>query len=176
MMKLPSGNTLKSVGVAGFIAASAVIGGPATLSHEGMKLKPYYDSVGVKTVCGGETEYVEDRQYTLQECTNLYSMRYGYYSLKTAGFYNETAKAIVTPPVHAALTDMSYNVGLERVRTSGMIRNINRGDLLGTCAVILDYKRAGGKDCSKPENKRFCGGIWTRRQQMHSLCMSGVTQ
>ena len=165
--------SLKSMGMAGFTAAATAIGMPATLHFEGMKLVPYYDSVGVKTWCAGETQIGYKEKFTLGECINLFGIRYGWYSMQTARMYSEVGAQYVTPPMHAAFTDMSYNVGTGAVAKSTMIRRINAGDPRGACDAILKYKYAGGQDCSKPGN-RTCPGIWKRRVQMHELCIKGM--
>ena len=162
----------KTGGFALVLASGAVIGGPLTLQHEGMKLAPYYDSVGVKTWCAGETEIGYKEEFTQAECAALFSIRYGYYSERTALFYNEKAKKIVTPEIHAAFVDMAYNVGLGAVGKSSMIRDINAGNPVGACNSILLYKRAGGKDCSIRTNG--CYGVWLRRLKMNELCLKGV--
>lgn len=169
-VKLPN---LKAMGMASFITASAVIGAPITLNNEGMKLAPYYDSVGVKTWCAGETEVGYKEKFTLEECSLMYNIRYGYYSYRTAMMYNSTASGIVTPEIHAAMTDMSYNVGLSTVEKSSMIRNLNTGKPVEACDAITLYKFAGGIDCSKPGNKT-CPGVWDRRLKMQKLCKKGV--
>lgn len=157
------------------VAASSVIGAPMTLNNEGVKLHPYYDSVGVKTWCGGETEIGYKEKFTRGECVGLFNIRYGYYSVVTTTFYNQTAQAVVTPEIHAAITDMSYNVGLPTVKKSGMIRNLNAGNPSAACHKILTYKKAGGRDCSLDKgNPKGCYGVWTRRVQMFNLCMKGV--
>jgi len=167
------GNTLRVVGTAGFITLSTAIGAPATLGFEGMKLTPYYDSVGVKTWCVGETEMGYKEKFTEKECNYLYQVRYGYYSIQTTMMYNEKAKSVVTPEVHAAIVDMSYNVGLGQVKKSSMIRSLNDGNVTNACNAILKYKYAGGQDCSLPTN-RTCRGVWERRKKMNELCLKGA--
>ena len=141
--------------------------------HKGYGFAPYYDSVGVKTWCGGETEVGYKEKFTMTECNLLYNIRYGYYSMQTTFFYNDKAKEIVTPEVHASMVDMAYNVGLGKVKTSGMIKNLNAGNAKAACNVILQYKYAGGKDCSLPGNKT-CRGVWDRRVKMNQLCLKGT--
>jgi GH24 family phage-related lysozyme (muramidase) len=161
--------------VAGFftvIITSIGIGAPMTLDAEGMELKPYYDSVGIKTVCGGETEFVEDRVYSEQECTDMFAVRYGYFSFAVAQYYNETARAVVTPEIHAAFTDTAYNVGIPTVQKSSMIRFINEGKPVQACEAIKLYTKAGGKDCRIRSNN--CHGVWQRRLKIYDLCMKGV--
>lgn len=164
--------SIRTTGLTAVVAASIGIGAPVTLGMEGVKLKPYYDSVGVRTVCGGETEHVEEREYTQKECEDRFGVQYGYYSFATARFYNAKASEIVTPEIHAAFTDMSYNVGLATVEKSTMIREINAGRPATACAAILLYNKAGGRDCRVRSNN--CYGVWTRREKIHDLCMKGV--
>lgn len=167
----PGKKTLSAI-----VAGSISLGAPLTLGHEGMRLVPYYDSVGVLTWCGGETDKKHYKpKFTYAECSDLFKIQYGFYSYATSDYYNDTGKAIVNEKIHAAFTDMSYNVGLSRVKTSGMIRNINAGDPVAACNVILEYKKAGGMDCSKTRGmKNGCYGVWERRLQMHKLCMEGA--
>lgn len=165
--------TAKKTTMAVFLAMVVSIGSPMALKHEGMKLKPYYDSVGVLTWCIGETEVGYKKEFTEQECKALFTMRYGFYAKAVYSMYNDTAKEIVTPEFSAAMTDMAYNVGISAVRKSSMIREINAGNGVKACDAIKRYKYAGGKDCSKPNN-RTCRGVWSRRLEMHELCLSGL--
>jgi len=167
-------NTLAARGLAAFIALSGMIGAPMTMHSEGMELAPYYDGVGVRTWCAGETEVGGDKDsYTYEECGLLFHMRYGYYSMRVAAMYNDVAKKVVTPEIHAAFTDMAYNVGLGAVGSSSMMRHINASRPTQACNAILLYKYAGGHDCSAPGNK-VCAGVWGRRLEMNKLCLSGI--
>lgn len=165
--------TLAAMGAGAFISASALIGAPATMQAEGMKLAPYYDSVGVKTWCVGETEVGYKDKFEKSECDFLYTIRYGYYSMRTTEFYNDRAKAVLTPEVHAAVVDTAYNVGLGAIQKSSIVRKLNAGDAGGACEAILLYKYVGKHDCSVPGNK-VCPGVWSRRLKMNQLCKRGV--
>lgn len=163
---------LKPKTLTAIVTAAMAIGAPMTMGFEGIKLEPYYDSVGVKTVCVGETENVENRKYTKKECLDRFNVQYGFYSLRTSGFYNETGAQTVTPEIHAAMTDMSYNVGLGTVKKSSMIRYLNAGQPKMACDAILRYHYAGGRDCKIRSNN--CFGIWQRREAIHKLCLKGI--
>ena len=163
--------SLKSMGMAAFTAASATIGAPMTLHFEGMKLEPYYDSVGKLTWCGGETQIGYKENFTFAECSALFKMRYGWYSMRTANLYNDLGAQYVTPAMHAAFTDMAYNAGTGAAQK--IIARLNAGDPRGACNAILLYKYAGKHDCSKPGNK-ICPGVWTRRLEMNELCIKGM--
>lgn len=167
-----SKKTLAAIGAGTFITMAAMVGAPVTMQAEGMKLVPYYDSVGVKTWCVGETEVGYKDKFEKSDCDFLYTIRYGYYSMRTMEFYGPKAKAVVTPEVHAAVVDTAYNVGLSAIEKSTIVRKLNAGDVGGACDAILLYKYVGKTDCSKPGNK-VCPGVWTRRLKMNQLCKKG---
>ncbi len=168
-----SKKTIIGMGAGAFVTASALIGAPQTLGQEGMKLAPYYDSVGVKPWCAGETEVGYKTSLNHADCSLLYNIRYGYYSMRVMEFYSPKAQSTVTPEVHAAIVDTAYNVGLGAIQKSTIIRRANEGKTMAACDAILLYKYVGKHDCSLPGNK-VCSGVWKRRLQMHTLCKRGV--
>jgi len=80
----------------------------------------------------------------------------------------------VTVPLHQreydALVSLAYNIGPTAFCGSTLVKKLNAGDYQGACSEILRWRHYQGKDCSKPENQRLCGGIWTRRQHESSSC------
>lgn len=72
-----------------------------------------------------------------------------------------------------AFIDLAYNVGPAAVCRSSIPGKVQRGEYAAACRTILDFKKVQGRDCSLADNKRFCGGVWVRRQQMTALCMTG---
>lgn len=72
-----------------------------------------------------------------------------------------------------AYVDLAYNVGPTAVCRSSIIAKAQRGDYAAACRTILDFKKVQGRDCSLSVNAKFCGGIWTRRQEMTRLCLTG---
>lgn len=161
----------KKQGLLVIVTTAMGLGTPITLSLEGMKLKPYYDSVGVLTVCGGETERVEHRDYTEQECKDRFDVQYGYYSFAVARMYNAKAQSVLNPYIHAAMTDTAYNIGLAAMAKSTMIKELNEGNPLASCNAILLYNKAGGRDCRIRSNN--CYGVWDRRLKINKLCLEG---
>ncbi|WP_149425242.1 glycoside hydrolase family protein [Oryzomicrobium terrae] len=72
-----------------------------------------------------------------------------------------------------AYVDLAYNVGGAAVCKSSIPRKLQAEQYEAACRTILDFRKAQGRDCSLPENRRICGGIWTRRQEMAHLCLTG---
>ena len=86
-----------------------------------------------------------------------------------------TLKTCITVPLHQyeydAYVYLSYNVGPAAVCRSSIPKKLAAGDYEGACKTILDFRRVQGRDCSLPQNARFCGGIWTSRQKWTRICL-----
>lgn len=158
-----------------FLGMTSDIGITKTAQFEGTVLDNYYDSVGVKTWCTGETQvgYKADGSYDDAYCKALFFQSYNKYNGQLYSCYNDTALSDLTVPMHVAFVDMYYNTG--RKCNTGMIRNMNAGKPKEACNFILKYKYAGGQDCSLKSN-RTCRGVWSRRLEMHKLCLSGINK
>jgi len=72
-----------------------------------------------------------------------------------------------------AYVDLNYSVGSAKVCQSSIIPKLQAGRYEAACTTILDFYKVQGRDCRAPEWKSFCGGIWTRRQEMTRLCLTG---
>jgi lysozyme len=73
-----------------------------------------------------------------------------------------------------AFVSLSGNVGTGAVCRSSIPGKLQSGQYAAACKTILDFRRVQKRDCSRPENKRFCGGVWTRRQDEYRMCAEGV--
>jgi lysozyme len=69
--------------------------------------------------------------------------------------------------------DLAGSVGGNAVCKSTIPGKLQAEDFEAACKTILDFKKVQKRDCSLPENKKFCGGVWTRRQETYRLCMTG---
>jgi lysozyme len=98
--------------------------------------------------------------------------------------YEAAVKRCVKVPMYQyefdAMVDTTYNIGATAFCNSTMVRRLNAENYRGACDAILLWKmytdRSTGRryDCSTPEAKRICGGLWTRRQAAHKQCL-GLT-
>lgn len=95
-------------------------------------------------------------------------------------------KKCVKVPLHQyeydAYINLAYNIGVgksgvadgfcesERGGPSTLVKRLNAQDYAGACDAILQWKKAGGVDCSTPGNK-VCGGLWARRLELRSQCL-----
>ncbi len=71
-----------------------------------------------------------------------------------------------------AFVDLTYNVGETNFCKSSIPVKLKAGQYEAACRTILDFRKVQGRDCSLAENKRFCGGVWTRRQETYALCVT----
>lgn len=143
-------------------AAAAILAAPVTSQWEGLRTKAYLDAVGIPTICYGETEGVRIGDVkTKPECDALFTMRLGFFSLRTALMF----KVEVNPHVHAAATSLAYNIGLSAFEKSTVLRRINEGRFRDACEFFPRYKYAGG---------RVLNGLVKRRVDEMKLCLKGV--
>lgn len=71
--------------------------------------------------------------------------------------------------------DFVYQYGISNWLKSAMRRELLAGNYSAACNALLEWRKAGGYDCStlvngKP-NKR-CWGVWTRQQERHAKCLA----
>lgn len=154
----------------GLAAALVII--PA---HEGLRLQPYKDPIGIPTECYGHTgpDVVMGKFNSLQQCEDKLDA-----DVLTA--YNTVRRCVKVPLSDAeasAYTSFAFNVGpgkpgvkdgfcvLRSGRTPTFLSKLNSGDRVGACTGILVWDKAGGKQLR---------GLVTRRHEESTLCLSGV--
>jgi lysozyme len=69
------------------------------------------------------------------------------------------------------LSEFAYWRGATGACRSDVVKHTNAQRYADACAayLVLDSRRAAGKDCSDPANK--CRGVWLRAQERHRKCM-----
>lgn len=145
-------------GAAATIAVGA-IATPFIGDWEGLETKPYYDIGGVLTVCYGETENIENRTYTEQQCKQMLQNRVSEFHSKVM------AKIDGDLPItmQAAVTSFAYNVGLGAFERSTLLKKINRGDLSGACQELDRWVYVG---------RTYVRGLANRRAAEKRLCLA----
>lgn len=86
------------------------------------------------------------------------------------GAIKRCIKVPLTQAEYDAYTDLAYNIGPGAFCNSQIVARVNALDYVGGCEQILRWKFYQGHDCSTPDNKRLCGGIWVRRQAEAKRC------
>lgn len=150
-------NRTRAVGATGALAMALVIATPFIAVKEGKRNNPYVDSVGVLTVCFGETR-VPMRRYSDAECLAQFNKALG----------EDFGPAVLActpgiadrPRVLASAISLAYNIGTAGYCRSTAARKFNRGDIRGGCEAYMMWNRP-------PE-------IIGRRRKERDLCLSGV--
>lgn len=127
--------------------------GPITL--------PYYDSVGVLTVCSGNT-YVPMKRYTPAECKVI-----------DRAMYNEYGTAVLkcTPSIYdkpktvAAAVVLTVNIGKAGYCRSTVARRFNDGQFFAGCKAFSMWNKAG---------RVILLGLTRRRTDEMHLCLEGL--
>lgn len=142
------------------VATAVSIAMPFVAYEEGLRTKAYLDSVGVPTICYGETENVKLGDVkTVDECNKLFHVKLGMFSAAV----DMAVGPEMSPEFHAALTSWAYNVGIGAMRKSTLIKKANSGDFAGACNELPRWKYAGGKAI-----------LLGRRLREKSLCLTNI--
>lgn len=151
----------------GLFAAVATIGIAAGVVRpwEGLETEPYFDIVGVATVCYGTTgpEVVFGRTYSQPECEALLAGDLRQFAFELDRCVSPTAA--ITPRQQAALLSWAYNVGGKQACGSTLVRKLNAGaPPADWCRELLRWNKAGGK---------VVRGLTNRRQHEYTICLQG---
>ncbi|WP_343347686.1 lysozyme [Sphingomicrobium sp. XHP0239] len=150
------------------IAAMLAIATPQVAQHEGLRLEPYRDVIGVPTVCYGETR-VEMRAYSKVECDALLAKALrNDFGLRVAS----SAPGIWTQPYEwAAHTSLTFNIGLGAYRKSSVLRLYREGKPVEACRFMRRYRFAGGRVIQGLVNRREGHGATIGE---YELCLVGA--
>ncbi len=136
--------------------------------HEGVRLRPYQDPIGLWTVGVGHligngkslpTEW--NRSFTIQEIDEILRK-------DLARFEKGVARLCPVPLTQGqfdALCSFAFNCGLGRLQSSTLRQKVLRGDIKGAANEFLKYTRAGGK---------VFKGLVTRRNDERALFLKGI--
>lgn len=104
-------------------------------SFEGLELEPYKDSGGVLTVCYGETEHIENKRYTPQECMELLE-----HSVESRLGIFKGLPDDLPDVTKAAALHFSYHIGVSAFRNSSVYYYLKSGDLERASQSVLKWK------------------------------------
>jgi lysozyme len=122
-------------------AILAAVGVASTLTEpsEGLRLRPYYDPAMIRSYCFGETENVEERLYSKEECASRLRARMARdYAPAILG----CVPAFADPKrrnAFAASIDASYNAGSLAFCRSPMAKAFNAGRWTEGCAAFKGW-------------------------------------
>ncbi|ELT3493446.1 lysozyme [Citrobacter freundii] len=134
-------------------------------SFEGCELTAYQDAVGVWTIGYGWTQPVNGvpvgKGMTITQATadSLLSSGVVQYEKGVTGL----VKVAVNQNQFDALVDFAYNLGVNALAGSTLLKKLNSGDFAGTADEFPKWNKAGGK---------VLNGLVKRRAAERSLFLS----
>ena len=132
---------------------------------EGCRLTAYQDSVGVWTIGYGWTQPVDGKPVakgmviTQQKANDL--LKQGVVQYENG--VNSLVKVQLNQNQFDALVDFAYNLGVNALKGSTLLRKINTGDYAGAANEFTKWNKAGGKELV---------GLTRRREAEKSLFLS----
>lgn len=119
---------------------------------EGCKLKTYRCSAGVLTIGYGHTgkDVTEGKVITQAEAEKLLEDDLKRFEAGVA----DLLKVKVTANQFSALVTFAYNIGLNALSGSTLLKKLNAGDFTGASEQFLRWNRAGGKEIQGLTNRR----------------------
>ena len=159
--------------IIGLSMGMAVALAAGVTQFEGNKAIPYRDIGGVWTACVGDTHEIDPTHtYTPQECQ---ARLVDQLQAHNDGLLKCMPSLADAPePVHAAVLDLGYNVGVGAVCKSSIVTKVQAKRYDAACATITEFRYAAGRDCSVRANG--CYGVWRRRQWARALCDGQLTE
>lgn len=132
---------------------------------EGYSGHVYRDSVGVQTICYGQTAADGadfTKVYTKAQCLDMLGRDLPKYDAPLQRCLKPEVYNALPAHRHAALVSLAYNVGDVAVCHSSVVRDLNAGNIRQACDNFLLYERAGG---------RVLLGLQRRREAERQLCL-----
>ena len=132
---------------------------------EGCRLTAYQDSVGVWTIGYGWTQSVDGNPVakgmviTQQKADDL--LKQGVVQYENG--VNSLVKVQLNQNQLDALVDFAYNLGVNALKGSTLLKKLNTGDYAGAANEFTKWNKAGGKELA---------GLTRRREAEKSLFLS----
>ena len=161
---------LKQKLIAAFIAAG--LSSPAaffvydvTVPSEGVHTSVYLDPVGLPTVCVGRMDRSLEfgQKFSIEECMNMFAEDW----VK----HQKQLDSVVKVPYASewqkeALTDFTFNVGINNVKSSTLLKLLNEGKHVEACHQLTRWVKAGGKTLR---------GLVVRRDKTMPYCLGELS-
>ena len=134
-------------------------------AFEGCRLTAYQDSVGVWTIGYGWTQPVDGKSVskgmviTQQKADDL--LKQGIVQYENG--VNSLVKVQLNQNQFDVLVDFAYNLGVNALKGSTLLKKLNAGDYAGAANEFTKWNKAGGKELA---------GLTRRREAEKTLFLS----
>lgn len=165
-LSLRAGYLLRLVSFSGCKMKTNLAGLSLIKEFEGLRLKAYYDPVGVLTIGYGTTERagigvdLYDGMVITEEQAEEWLVKE---VEKVERQIDNLIKVPVSSDQYSAIVSFAYNVGSGNLAQSTLLKRLNNKDYSGAADEFLRWVYAGGK---------FLAGLKRRREAERSLFLS----
>lgn len=134
-------------------------------SFEGCKLESYQDIVGVWTIGYGTTgpDIVKGLKWTQQQVDDRFKKDLARFEAGVSA----TCKVSLTPNQFSALVCFAYNVGIQAMSGSTLMKLLNAGKTSEAADQFLRWNKAGGKEVK---------GLTRRREAERALFLKSEVE
>ena len=156
----------------GLSAPAAFVAYNRSLPSEGLVLAPYSDPVGLTTYCAGHLALKTDKvksSYTEQECMDIFASDWKKHL--------KELDSVVKVPYKSewerqALNDFTFNNGIGNVKSSTLLKLLNKGKHVEACEQLVRWVYAKGKKLRglvirRDKTMPYCLGNLSYDQQKH---------
>ena len=157
------------------ISLAVAVAIPGIVAHEKVVTRPYTDIAGVRTVCAGETQGIEEREYSETECLMMAATRL---EKDFAVPIRKCTPAWDKFPLQIQISTLSlaYNIGTANYCRSSSRKAFVAGDMVTGCHKMLLWNKARVWDDKAGKRVlRVVKGLQNRREAEYKLCMEGVS-
>lgn len=121
-------------------------------SLEGLRLEPYQCTAGVWTIGYGHTWSVDEHtpKITPEQADEFLKDDLDFFEKNLTRLIRIT----ITQSEFNALLSFAFNVGIERIRESTLLKKLNLGDIRGAAKELDKWVYAGGKISEGLKNRR----------------------
>lgn len=150
----------------GLSAPAAFVAYNLSLPSEGLVLAPYSDPVGLTTYCAGHLALKTDKvksSYTEQECMDIFASDWKKHL--------KELDSVVKVPYKSewerqALNDFTFNNGIGNVKSSTLLKLLNKGKHVEACEQLVRWVYAKGKKLR---------GLVIRRDKTMPYCLGELS-
>jgi len=150
------------------VSVAVAVALPGLIQHERIVKRPYRDIAGVLTVCAGETQGVENREYSETECKLMAAERLSRDFERPIRACTPNWDDLALQTQVATLTFV-YNIGTAGYCRSTARKRFATGDIAGGCRAFRLWNKARVNG-----ELRVVKGLDNRRKEEERLCLEGV--
>lgn len=168
-MKSTRAKLIAAFFAAGISVQGAYVADDVTLPSEGLMLAPYMDPVGLKTFCVGHLAKKTDKvksNYSEEECMAIFAKDWKEHLV--------LLDSVVKVPYKSewerqALNDFTFNVGISNVKSSTLLKLVNKNKHEEACQQLTKWTKGKVKGILT-----ILKGLVTRRDKTMPYCMGEI--